>query len=77
MQHVFCVRFICAITLSNLFIFRQLLERAYFDKIGTKRHENHQSLLNDIYIMHCETQHVYLLTTNISYVTYAFNVIII
>jgi len=35
------------------------LAHLYYSKFVTKRYQNHQSLLNSIFIMPCETQHAY------------------
>ena len=46
-----------AITLSKRFILKWLLVHIYSNKFGTKRHQNHQSLLKRIFTVLCETQH--------------------
>jgi len=56
--------FLFAITLSNLFILKQLLAHTYFDKCGTKRYQNHQISLG---VFLCEMQLMYTrVTTNVT-----------
>jgi len=45
--------FLFAITLSNLFILKQLLARIYFDKCGTKWYQNHQISLKEYFCVKC------------------------
>jgi len=50
LHHYFCSNFVKT-------FYSEMIIGTYSNKFGTKRHQNHQSLLKHIFTLLCETQH--------------------